>query len=105
MTGVEHGLPAIAAMFAAARAAQRAAFLPYYPIGYPSYTESLDAIIAWQNLELMGLRLAYPLATRSPTGRSSKPPPKLRLQTAQQFGAAWMQCGICGHAEYCSQCC
>ena len=33
MTGVEHGLPAIAAMFAAARAKQRAAFLPYFPIG------------------------------------------------------------------------
>ena len=50
MTGVEHGLPAIAAMFAAARAAQRSAFLPYYPIGYPSYAESLDAISALAEL-------------------------------------------------------
>ncbi len=36
----------IAAMFAAAKAQHRAAFLPYFPIGYPSYDESLDAIQA-----------------------------------------------------------
>ena len=62
MTGVEHGLPAIAAMFAAARAAQRAAFLPYYPIGYPSYTESLDAVIALAELGADGFEIGVPFS-------------------------------------------
>ncbi len=40
------GLDALAAMFAQAKAENRAAFLPYFPIGYPTYAESLDAIEA-----------------------------------------------------------
>lgn len=62
MTGVEHGLPAIAAMFAAARAKQRAAFLPYFPIGYPSYTESLDAITALAELGADGFEIGVPFS-------------------------------------------
>ena len=38
------GISAIEAMFEQADAAQRAAFLPYYIVGYPTYAESLDAI-------------------------------------------------------------
>lgn len=40
------GLDALAAMFAAAKAQGRSAFLPYFPIGYPDYETSLDAIAA-----------------------------------------------------------
>ncbi len=40
------GLDMLAAMFARTRGEGRAAFLPYFPIGYPSVDESLDAIAA-----------------------------------------------------------
>ena len=62
MTGIDHGLPAIASMFAAARASQRAAFLPYYPIGYPSYSESLDAITALAELGADGFEIGVPFS-------------------------------------------
>lgn len=38
------GLAAVDAMFARARAQNRAAFMPYFTIGYPSYDESLAMI-------------------------------------------------------------
>lgn len=46
MTQTKTGLDNLAAMFAGAKAEHRAAFLPYFPIGYPTYDESLDAITA-----------------------------------------------------------
>ena len=42
----KHGLAALEAMFATAKSQGRAAFLPYFPIGYPSYGESLQALAA-----------------------------------------------------------
>lgn len=39
-----HGIAALDAMFAQAKAERRAAFLPYFCIGYPDYAESLRAI-------------------------------------------------------------
>jgi len=42
MNGLEH----ISAMFARAKQEHRAAFLPYFPIGYPTYAESIEAIAA-----------------------------------------------------------
>ncbi len=38
------GLDAIAAMFARARAEGRSAFMPYFPVGWPTLDESLDAV-------------------------------------------------------------
>ncbi len=46
MTQTKTGLEALAAMFAQAKTENRAAFLPYFPIGYPTYAESIDAIAA-----------------------------------------------------------
>ena len=40
------GTEALAAMFARARAENRAAFLPYFPIGYPTRAASVEAIVA-----------------------------------------------------------
>jgi tryptophan synthase alpha chain len=45
-TSTQTGVEAIAALFAGAKAQNRAAFLPYFPIGYPNYADSLDAIEA-----------------------------------------------------------
>ncbi len=40
------GLAAVTAMFARAQAENRAAFMPYFPVGYPTYADSLAAIEA-----------------------------------------------------------
>ena len=56
-------------MFAQAKAQNRAAFLPYFPIGYPTYAESLDAIAAMAGGRRGRLRDRHPLQ-RSAGGRS-----------------------------------
>ncbi len=56
------GLPAIAAMFAAAKAAGRAAFLPYFPIGYPDYESSLAAILALADAGADGFEIGVPFS-------------------------------------------
>jgi tryptophan synthase alpha chain len=56
-TAVQTGLESIAAMFAASKAQHRAAFLPYFPVGYPTYAESLDIIEAVANAGIDGLEI------------------------------------------------
>lgn len=56
------GLQSIAAMFAAAKAQRRAAFLPYYPIGYPTYEASLEAIRAMAAAGIDGLEIGIPFS-------------------------------------------
>ncbi len=56
------GIDAIAAMFATAKAQGRAAFLPYYPIGYPTYEASLDAIRALAAVGVDGLEIGMPFS-------------------------------------------
>lgn len=41
-----HGLSTIQAVFEQAKAANRAAFIPYYPVGYPDYATSVDILQA-----------------------------------------------------------
>jgi tryptophan synthase alpha chain len=56
------GLERIAAMFETAKAQNRAAFLPYFPISYPSYDESLDAIEAMANEGVDGFEIGIPFS-------------------------------------------
>ncbi|MGQ9888196.1 MAG: tryptophan synthase subunit alpha [Aggregatilineales bacterium] len=56
------GLEAIEAMFEQANAAGRAAFLPYYPIGYPTYTDSLDAIAGMAAAGVDGFEIGIPFS-------------------------------------------
>jgi tryptophan synthase alpha chain len=60
------GVETIAGMFAAAEADRRAAFLPYFPIGYPTYDESIDAIDAMASVGVdgfeIGISFSDPLA-------------------------------------------
>jgi tryptophan synthase alpha chain len=58
----ESGIQAIAAMFAAAKAQKRTAFLPYYPIGYPTYDDSLDAITAMAGAGVDGFEIGMPFS-------------------------------------------
>ncbi len=56
------GLPALAAMFTAAKAAGRAAFLPYFPVGYPDYESSLAAILALAEAGADGFEIGVPFS-------------------------------------------
>jgi tryptophan synthase alpha chain len=56
------GVDAIAAMFAEAKAQKRAAFLPYYPIGYPTVDASLDAIQAMAGVGVDAFEIGVPFS-------------------------------------------
>ncbi len=61
-TLTQTGVEAVAAMFAAAKAQNRGAFLPYYPIGYPTYQESLNAIEAMAHEGVDGFEIGIPFS-------------------------------------------
>jgi tryptophan synthase alpha chain len=56
------GVESIAAVFAAAQAQGRAAFLPYYPVGYPTYEQSLDSIAAMAAADVDGFEIGIPFS-------------------------------------------
>ncbi|MBI5958264.1 MAG: tryptophan synthase subunit alpha [Chloroflexi bacterium] len=56
------GLTAVDQMFAAARAQDRAAFMPYYPVGYPDYDASLAAIMAMAEAGVDGFEIGIPFS-------------------------------------------
>lgn len=56
------GLDAIAAMFERAKNENRAAFLPYFPIGYPTYDGSIAAIEAMANVGVDGFEIGIPFS-------------------------------------------
>ena len=56
------GLEAIAAMFARAQSENRAAFLPYFPVGYPDYDASLDAVVAMAGEGVDGFEIGIPFS-------------------------------------------
>ena len=56
------GWQSIATMFAAAKSEGRAAFLPYYPIGYPTYAASLDAVAAMAEAGADGFEIGVPFS-------------------------------------------
>lgn len=58
----QQGVRAIDAMFASAQAAKRAAFLPYFPIGYPNYEESLSAIEGMAQAGVDGFEIGIPFS-------------------------------------------
>jgi len=55
-------LEALAAIFAQAKVESRAAFLPYFPIGYPTYAQSLDAITAMAGEGVDGFEIGIPFS-------------------------------------------
>jgi tryptophan synthase alpha chain len=61
-TTTQTGLDALAAMFARTRGEGRAAFLPYYPVGYPDYAASLDAITAMAEVGVDGFEIGMPFS-------------------------------------------
>ncbi len=61
-TLIGRGLQAIDAMFRAAEQANRAAFLPYFPIGFPDYDASLAAIEAMAQVGVDGFEIGIPFS-------------------------------------------
>lgn len=61
-SATQTGLKALTDMFAGARAEGRAAFLPYYPIGYPTYEASLDAIAGMAEVGVDGFEIGIPFS-------------------------------------------
>lgn len=57
-----HGTAAIDTMFARAKSENRAAFLPYFCIGYPDYVESLRAIESVAALGVDGFEIGMPFS-------------------------------------------
>jgi tryptophan synthase alpha chain len=61
-TMTQSGIESIQAMFARARSEGRAAFLPYYPVGYPDYAASLDAVEAMAGVGVDGFEIGMPFS-------------------------------------------
>lgn len=59
---MEQGKKAISAMFATTEVEGRAAFLPFFPIGYPTYDESIEAIVAMSEAGVDGFELGIPFS-------------------------------------------
>ena len=88
MTQTKTGLENIAAMFAQAKAEKRAAFLPYFPIGYPTYAESLDAIAAMAAEGVDGFEIGIPFSDPLADG----PVNQAALQIALENGVTVRKC-------------
>lgn len=82
------GLSAVAAMFEAAKAQNRAAFLPYFPIGYPTYEASLDAIEAMAAVGADGFEIGIPFSDPLADG----PVVQAATQIALENGMTVKQC-------------
>lgn len=57
-----HGLSAIDTMFKNAQTQQRAAFMPYFPIGFPTYDDSIEAIYAMSQVGVDGFEIGVPFS-------------------------------------------
>jgi tryptophan synthase alpha chain len=88
MTQTLTGLDSIAAMFARAKGENRAAFLPYFPIGYPTYAESLAAIEAMANEGVDGFEIGIPFSDPLADG----PINQAAMQIALDNGTTVRQC-------------
>jgi tryptophan synthase alpha chain len=82
------GLDSIAAMFARAKAQNRAAFLPYFPIGYPDYQTSLDAILAMAEADVDGFEIGIPFSDPLADG----PVNQAAMQIALENGTTVKKC-------------
>jgi tryptophan synthase alpha chain len=88
MMQTKTGLDNLAAMFAAAKAQHRAAFLPYFPIGYPTYADSLDAITAMAAEGVDGFEIGIPFSDPLADG----PVIQAATQIALENGTTVRQC-------------
>lgn len=74
------GLDAIQAMFEHSASQNRAAFLPYFPIGYPDYETSLDAITAMAEVGVDGFEIGVPFSDPIADGATIQAATQVALQ-------------------------
>ena len=87
-TQVQSGVEAIAAMFARVNDEGRAAFLPYFPIGYPDVETSLEAIVAMAEEGVDGFEIGMPFSDPLADG----PTIQAATQRALQNGVTIRKC-------------
>lgn len=85
---VKTGVAAVAAMFKHAKAQNRAAFLPYFPIGFPDYESSLEAIVAMAEVGVDGFEIGIPFSDPLADG----PIIQAATQTALENGVTVKTC-------------
>ncbi len=73
-------------MFARARAADRAAFLPYYPVGYPTLAASLDAIAAMAAQGVDGFEIGVPFSDPLADGPTIQAATQIALEQGTTVG-------------------
>lgn len=61
-TATQTGIEAIAAMFERTRAEGRAAFLPYFTVGFPTYDESIDILAGIAGEGVDGFEIGIPFS-------------------------------------------
>ena len=88
MTRQSQGTAALDAMFARAKKQNRAAFMPYFCIGYPDHAESLRAIEAAAALGVDGFEIGMPFSDPIADG----PTIQAATQIALEQGATVRQC-------------
>jgi tryptophan synthase alpha chain len=82
------GITAITAMFTRAKDQNRAAFLPYFPIGYPNYETSIEAIIGMAEVGVDGFEIGIPFSDPLADG----PVIQAATQVALNNGTTVKQC-------------
>ncbi|MDE2750532.1 MAG: tryptophan synthase subunit alpha [Chloroflexota bacterium] len=87
-TREQQGTAAIDAMFARAKSEKRAAFLPYFCIGYPDYAESLRAIESVAAAGVDGFEIGIPFSDPIADG----PTIQAATQIALENGTTVRQC-------------
>jgi len=90
MTGTRspRGIESIQAMFGRAKAQSRSAFLPYFPIGFPSFAESLDIIQSMAEAGADGFEIGIPFSDPLADG----PVIQAATQVALENGTTVRQC-------------
>ena len=73
-------LQALEAMFAAAEAQGRAAFLPYFPVGYPDLGSSIDTLAAMAQVGVDGLEIGMPFSDPLADGPTLQAATQLALE-------------------------
>lgn len=80
MTTTLSGLDALNAMFQRAEDEKRAAFLPYFPIGFPNYEDSLAAIKAMSDANVDGFEIGVPFSDPLADGQVIQEATQIALQ-------------------------
>ena len=88
LTQLSHGTIALEAMFARAKSESRAAFMPYFPVGYPTYADSLRTIEAMADAGVDGFEIGIPFSDPIADG----PTIQAATQIALENGTTVPQC-------------